>query len=227
MSKQLLFYSLIHFKFYELTIFTIKGKINLTEMFTGIIESLGKLRSVSKNDSNVTFNIESEIATELKVDQSVSHNGVCLTVESVSENSYTVTAINETLEVTNLGKLKPGDIINLERSMKLNGRLDGHIVQGHIDQTGKCTFIKNQNGSWIFGFSYDVNKKNITIEKGSITVNGVSLTVLKSNENSFSVAIIPYTYENTNFNKFIKGEIVNLEFDVLGKYMSKLIKIYL
>ncbi len=196
-------------------------------MFTGIIESLGKLRSVSKNDSNVTFNIESEIATELKVDQSVSHNGVCLTVESVSENSYTVTAINETLEVTNLGKLKPGDIINLERSMKLNGRLDGHIVQGHIDQTGKCTFIKNQNGSWIFGFSYDVNKKNITIEKGSITVNGVSLTVLKSNENSFSVAIIPYTYENTNFNKFIKGEIVNLEFDVLGKYMSKLIKIYL
>ena len=196
-------------------------------MFTGIIESLGKLRSVSKNDSNVTFNIESEIATELKVDQSVSHNGVCLTVESVSENSYTVTAINETLEVTNLGKLKPGDIINLERSMKLNGRLDGHIVQGHVDQTGKCTFIKNQNGSWIFGFSYDVNKKNITIEKGSITVNGVSLTVLKSNENSFSVAIIPYTYENTNFNKFIKGEIVNLEFDVLGKYMSKLIKIYL
>ena len=208
-------------------------------MFTGIIESLGKLRSVSKNDSNVTFNIESEIATELKgddwlkkikelkVDQSVSHNGVCLTVESVSENSYTVTAINETLEVTNLGKLKPGDIINLERSMKLNGRLDGHIVQGHVDQTGKCTFIKNQNGSWIFGFSYDVNKKNITIEKGSITVNGVSLTVLESNENSFSVAIIPYTYENTNFNKFIKGEIVNLEFDVLGKYMSKLIKIYL
>tara|TARA_B100001175_G_scaffold99919_2_gene84628 strand:- start:468 stop:1151 length:684 start_codon:yes stop_codon:yes gene_type:complete len=227
MSKQLLFYSLILFKFYELTIFTIKGKINLTEMFTGIIESLGKLRSVSKNDSNVTFNIESEIATELKVDQSVSHNGVCLTVESVSENSYTVTAINETLEVTNLGKLKPGDIINLERSMKLNGRLDGHIVQGHVDQTGKCTFIKNQNGSWIFGFSYDVNKKNITIEKGSITVNGVSLTVLESNENSFSVAIIPYTYENTNFNKFIKGEIVNLEFDVLGKYMSKLIKIYL
>ena len=196
-------------------------------MFTGIIESLGKLRSVSKNDSNVTFNIESEIATELKVDQSVSHNGVCLTVESVSENSYTVTAINETLEVTNLGKLKPGDVINLERSMKLNGRLDGHIVQGHVDQTGKCTFIKNQNGSWIFGFSYDVNKKNITIEKGSITVNGVSLTVLESNENSFSVAIIPYTYENTNFNKFIKGEIVNLEFDVLGKYMSKLIKIYL
>lgn len=196
-------------------------------MFTGIIESLGKLRSVSKSDSNVTFNIESEIATELKVDQSVSHNGVCLTVESVSENSYTVTAINETLEVTNLGKLKPGDIINLERSMKLNGRLDGHIVQGHVDQTGKCTFIKNQNGSWIFGFHYDVNKKNFTIEKGSITVNGVSLTVLESNENSFSVAIIPYTYENTNFNKFIKGEIVNLEFDVLGKYMSKLIKIYL
>ena len=191
-------------------------------MFTGIIESLGKLRSVSKNDSNVTFNIESEIATELKVDQSVSHNGVCLTVESVSENSYTVTAINETLEVTNLGKLKPGDIINLERSMKLNGRLDGHIVQGHVDQVGVVNKIEEEDGSWKFYINYDPSHSNITVNKGSITINGTSLTVVDSGKDFFSVCIIPYTYNHTNFKHLDQGSVVNLEFDIVGKYIAKL-----
>tara|TARA_B100000780_G_scaffold225270_1_gene164356 strand:- start:890 stop:1480 length:591 start_codon:yes stop_codon:yes gene_type:complete len=195
-------------------------------MFTGIIESLGEIQSVNKSKANININIKSSLANELKIDQSLSHNGVCLTIVNVSKSSYSVTAINETLLKTNLKNLKPGDFVNLERSMKMNGRLDGHIVQGHVDQTGTCTSIENYNGSWVFSFDFNPEYKNITIEKGSITVNGVSLTVINSNKNSFSVAIIPYTYENTNFHKLVKGEIVNLEFDVLGKYIAKMHHLY-
>ena len=195
-------------------------------MFTGIIESLGEIQSVNKSKANININIKSSLANELKIDQSLSHNGVCLTIVNVSKSSYSVTAINETLLKTNLKNLKPGDFVNLERSMKINGRLDGHIVQGHVDQTGTCTSIENYNGSWVFSFNFNPEYKNITIEKGSITVNGVSLTVINSNKNSFSVAIIPYTYENTNFHKLVKGEIVNLEFDVLGKYIAKMHHLY-
>ena len=195
-------------------------------MFTGIIESLGEIKSVNKSKANINFIIKSSLSSELKIDQSLSHNGICLTIVDVSKSSYSVTAINETLLKTNLKNLKPGDFVNLERSMKMNGRLDGHIVQGHVDQTGTCTSIENSNGSWIFSFDFNPKYKNITIEKGSITVNGVSLTVINSNMNSFSVAIIPYTYENTNFHKLIKGEIVNLEFDVLGKYIAKMHHLY-
>tara|TARA_B110000003_G_scaffold57003_1_gene57089 strand:- start:2663 stop:3253 length:591 start_codon:yes stop_codon:yes gene_type:complete len=192
-------------------------------MFTGIIESLGEVKSINKREANINFTIKSSLANELKVDQSLCHNGVCLTVVDVSENFYSVTAINETLLKTNLKNLRVGDLVNLERSMKMNGRLDGHIVQGHIDQTGTCTSIESCDGSWVFSFNFDAKQKNITIEKGSITINGVSLTVINSKKNSFSVAIIPYTYENTNFCKFVKGEIVNLEFDVLGKYIAKML----
>jgi len=195
-------------------------------MFTGIIESLGEIQSVNKSKANININIKSSLANELKIDQSLSHNGVCLTIVNVSKSSYSVTAINETLLKTNLKNLKPGDFVNLERSMKMNGRLDGHIVQGHVDQTGTCTSIENYNGSWVFSFDFNPEYKNITIEKGSITVNGVSLTVINSNKNSFSVAIIPYTYENTNFHKLVKGEIVNLEFDILGKYIAKMHHLY-
>jgi riboflavin synthase len=195
-------------------------------MFTGIIESLGEVKSINKSEANINFTIKSSLANELKVDQSLCHNGVCLTVVDVSESYYCVTAINETLLKTNLKNLRVGDLVNLERSIRMNGRLDGHIVQGHIDQTGTCTSIENYDGSWVFDFNFDAKQKNITIEKGSITINGVSLTVINSKKNSFSVAIIPYTYENTNFCKFIKGEIVNLEFDVLGKYIAKMIHLY-
>ena len=195
-------------------------------MFTGIIESLGEIKLITKSDTNINFTIKSSLAGDLKIDQSLSHNGVCLTIVDVAEKTYSVTAVSETLDVTSLKNLKLGDLVNLERSMKMNGRLDGHIVQGHVDQTGICTSIKNKNGSWIFSFEFNASQKNITIEKGSITINGVSLTVINSNKNSFSVAIIPYTYENTNFHKLIKGEIVNLEFDVLGKYISKMYDMY-
>ena len=195
-------------------------------MFTGIIESLGEIKLITKSDTNINFTIKSSLACDLKIDQSLSHNGVCLTIVDVAEKTYSVTAVSETLDVTSLKNLKLGDLVNLERSMKMNGRLDGHIVQGHVDQTGICTSIKNKNGSWVFSFEFNASQKNITIEKGSITINGVSLTVINSNKNSFSVAIIPYTYENTNFHKLIKGEIVNLEFDVLGKYISKMFKMY-
>ena len=195
-------------------------------MFTGIIESLGEIKLITKSDTNINFTIKSSLAGDLKIDQSLSHNGVCLTIVNVAEKTYSVTAVSETLDVTSLKNLKLGDLVNLERSMKMNGRLDGHIVQGHVDQTGICTSIKNKNGSWVFSFEFNASQKNITIEKGSITINGVSLTVINSNKNSFSVAIIPYTYENTNFHKLIKGEIVNLEFDVLGKYISKMYNMY-
>ena len=195
-------------------------------MFTGIIESLGIVKSITKNESNMNFQIQSTLTNQLKVDQSISHNGVCLTVTKVNKNDYEVTAIMETIKKTNLGKLNIGNIINLERAMKIDQLLDGHIVQGHVDQTGKCIQIETQSGSWIYTFEYDNSKKNITIEKGSIAINGVSLTVLDSKTSSFSVAIIPHTYKNTNFHKIIKGEIVNLEFDVLGKYIKKMYQIY-
>ncbi|OUR91205.1 riboflavin synthase subunit alpha [Flavobacteriales bacterium 34_180_T64] len=191
-------------------------------MFTGIIESLGVIKSIESQQDNLNFKIKSNVTSELKIDQSVSHNGVCLTVTHIFEDIYTVTAINETLAKTNLGELKVGELVNLERAMKLGDRLDGHMVQGHVDQTGVCKSISSENGSWIFNFTYDSNKSNITIEKGSITINGVSLTVVNSKVNEFSVAIIPYTYEHTNF-KFLKiNDKVNLEFDVIGKYIQKL-----
>ena len=191
-------------------------------MFTGIIETLGSITNLVKDQDNIHLTIKSNFTHELKIDQSVAHNGVCLTVININNDEYTVTAINETLNKTNIGDLSISDSVNLERGMKLGARLDGHIVQGHVDQTGKCIDIKKDNGSTIFTFSYDWSNKNITIEKGSITINGVSLTVVNSKKNEFSVAIIPYTLENTTF-KFIKlNDNVNLEFDVIGKYVSRL-----
>ncbi|PQV49536.1 riboflavin synthase alpha chain [Jejuia pallidilutea] len=191
-------------------------------MFTGIIESLGSVTNLKKDQDNLHISIKSNITNALKIDQSVAHNGVCLTVVNINNDEYTVTAIQETLDKTNLKSLQVGDIVNLERAMKLGDRLDGHIVQGHVDQTAVCTSIENADGSWFFSFEYDAALNNITIEKGSVTVNGTSLTVVNSGTNTFSVAIIPYTYENTNFKTFKKGTVVNLEFDVLGKYIAKL-----
>ena len=191
-------------------------------MFTGIIETLGEIKAIEKEGGNVHLTITSAITNELKIDQSVAHNGVCLTVTSIINNEYSVTAIQETIEKTNLSDWKIGAVVNLERAMKLGDRLDGHIVQGHVDQIGICKAIKEANGSWYYTFEYDPNLNNLTIEKGSITVNGVSLTVVNSMKNEFSVAIIPYTYEHTNFHNFEVGTKVNLEFDVIGKYVSKL-----
>jgi riboflavin synthase len=191
-------------------------------MFTGIIETLGTITQIEKDNDNIHVTVSASITPELKVDQSISHNGVCLTVVSINGNSYTVTAIKETLEKTNLRHWNEGDIINLERGMRLGDRLDGHIVQGHVDQTGTCKSVEEANGSWYYTFEYDSSLNNITIEKGSITVNGVSLTVVNSKQNEFSVAIIPYTYEHTNFKHITKGTIINLEFDVIGKYVSRL-----
>jgi len=196
-------------------------------MFTGIIESLGKIKSLTKEGDNLHIEVASELAPMLKIDQSVSHNGVCLTVVSLTETSYVVTAIKETLDKTNIGHLKTGAVVNLERAMKLGDRLDGHIVQGHVDQTAVCQEVKKQNGSWVFTFSYDSSLSNITIEKGSVTVNGVSLTVVGSKPSGFSVAIIPYTYQHTNFNTFVKDSMVNLEFDVIGKYVKRITQGYL
>ena len=191
-------------------------------MFTGIIESIGTVKAINYDRSNINFSISSSLSNELKIDQSISHNGVCLTVVSKEEGAYTVTAIKETLDKTNLSKLKLGDQVNLERCLKVGDRLDGHFVQGHVDQTAICTCVSNENGSWTFSFKYDDKNNNITIEKGSITINGVSLTVVNSKKSEFSVAIIPYTFENTNFNSFSVGTLVNLEFDVFGKYVTKL-----
>lgn len=191
-------------------------------MFTGIIETIGEIASLKSENSNLHIEVNSALASELKIDQSVSHNGVCLTVVSVENTSYIVTAIDETLQKTNLGELTPGAVVNLERAMVLGARLDGHLVQGHVDQKGTCTNIINKDGSWVFTFSYDAALGNITIEKGSITINGVSLTVVNSIKDSFSVAIIPYTYEHTNFRHLEIGSIVNLEFDVVGKYLKRL-----
>ncbi len=193
-------------------------------MFTGIIEVLGIVKDIQKENNNLHLQIESPFTSELKIDQSVAHNGVCLTVVKIEGNVYTVTAIKETLEKTNLNSVGIGDPVNLERGMKLGDRLDGHIVQGHVDQTAICQSITNENGSWIFTFEYDPKENNITIEKGSITVNGTSLTVVNSKKNSFSVAIIPYTYEHTVFHTFEQGTIVNLEFDVIGKYVTRLMR---
>ena len=191
-------------------------------MFTGIIETIGVIQEIITDKDNVHVTIASSITDELKIDQSVAHNGICLTVIHKNKNHYTVTAIGETIKKTNLSQWQTGDSINLERAMKLGDRLDGHIVQGHVDQVGICVAINETNGSWSYTFEYDEALKNITIEKGSITINGVSLTVVDSKKNEFSVAIIPYTYENTNFKTFIVGTKVNLEFDVIGKYISKL-----
>lgn len=193
-------------------------------MFTGIIESLGEVEQLEKEGGNLHISINSPITPELKIDQSIAHNGVCLTVVSIEGTTYTVTAIDETLQKSNLGELKVGNTINLERAMVLGSRLDGHIVQGHVDQTAKCTAISEQDGSWYFTFEYDSKMNNITIEKGSITVDGVSLTVVDSGKNSFSVAIIPYTYEHTRFGAYEVGSTVNLEFDVIGKYVARLVQ---
>ncbi|MRI01229.1 riboflavin synthase [Kriegella sp. EG-1] len=193
-------------------------------MFTGIIETLGEVKELQKDGGNLHITVKSELTSELKIDQSISHNGVCLTVVSIDENTYTVTAIEETLEKTNLSTLEIGEKINLERAMILGSRLDGHIVQGHVDQTGTITKIQEEDGSWYFSFEYDSTLNNITIEKGSITIDGVSLTVVDSGINTFSVAIIPYTYEHTRFHNYKTKHTVNLEFDVIGKYVAKMMQ---
>jgi riboflavin synthase len=191
-------------------------------MFTGIIETLGIVTEIKKEQNNLHLTLSSRITPELKIDQSVAHNGICLTVVAINENQYTVTAIAETISKTNIASWNVNDEVNLERAMKLGDRLDGHIVQGHVDQIATCTETYETNGSWHYTFEYDPNRSNITIEKGSITVNGVSLTVVNSEKNKFSVAIIPYTYEHTNFHNFKVGTVVNLEFDVIGKYVARL-----
>ncbi len=194
-------------------------------MFTGIIETIGTIKDIKKNKDNIDLKIESTITNELKIDQSISHNGICLTVTNIENSIYRVTAIKETINKTNISKWKINDSINLERAMVLGSRLDGHIVQGHVDQIGICKKIVESNGSWIFTFEYDSLLNNLTIEKGSITINGTSLTVIDSGNYTFSVAIIPYTFENTNFSKIKVNDIVNLEFDVVGKYVKKLFEI--
>ena len=191
-------------------------------MFTGIIEAFGRVIALEREGENLHISIESSLSKELKIDQSVAHNGVCLTVVRCDPKNYTVTAIDETLKKTNLGTLKMGSYVNLERAMKLGARLDGHMVQGHVDQTAKCIEAKTLDGSWFYTFEYDKSSGHITIEKGSITINGVSLTVVNSKENQFSVAIIHFTYEHTNFNQLNIGDPVNLEFDLIGKYLAKL-----
>lgn len=191
-------------------------------MFTGIIECIATVEKIEKDKGNLNISLKSSITKELKVDQSLCHNGVCLTVVKLNDDIYSVTVIAESLKKTNLGELKPGDIVNLERSMSVNSRFDGHIVQGHVDEVAVCSESFETNGSWKYVFKH--SEQNITVEKGSITINGVSLTVVNSTSSSFSVAIIPYTYENTNFKKIVEGSKVNLEFDILGKYISKLIK---
>ncbi|MDB5240709.1 MAG: riboflavin synthase [Spirosoma sp.] len=195
-------------------------------MFTGIIETTGLVSGIERAGTNLTFTIESSLAAELKVDQSVSHNGVCLTVTGIKGNSYTVTAVDETLKKTNLGQIRPGDRLNLERCMPANGRFDGHIVQGHVDQTGVCTAVQDMDGSWLFDFEYANTTDNVTVEKGSICINGVSLTVFNSQPNGFRVTIIPYTYEHTNFRELKVGDTVNLEFDIVGKYLKKMLAGY-
>lgn len=196
-------------------------------MFTGIIEEVGEIENIERDKSNMHFDIKSSLAKHLKIDQSVAHNGVCLTVVALNKNSgrYRVTAIDETLKKTNLGQMSVGSKINLERAAVLNARLDGHIVQGHVDQTATCTKFEEHNGSWTYRFEYDPTQQNVTIEKGSITINGVSLTVINSDINAFSVAIIPYTYEHTTFKYLKEGDTVNLEFDVIGKYVKRLMEV--
>ncbi len=191
-------------------------------MFTGIIESFGEVIKLVKDKENLHITVKSNISNELKIDQSLAHNGICLTVIAQKDDTHTVTAIKESIDKTNLGHIKIGDKINLERAMRLNDRLDGHIVQGHVDQIGRCTSVEEADGSWFYTFEYNPEFDNITIEKGSITINGVSLTVVNSREETFSVAIIPYTFENTNFQMIKENTYVNLEFDVIGKYVARL-----
>ena len=195
-------------------------------MFTGIIETIGEITTLTKEKENLHIKVKSTLAPELKIDQSVSHNGVCLTVVDVAQDSYLVTAIKETLDKSNLKNLVVGKNVNLERAMKLGDRLDGHLVQGHVDEKGICSAISEIAGSWVFTFQYNSAAGNITVEKGSITVNGVSLTVVNSKKNEFSVAIIPFTYDHTNFNEIKIGDTVNLEFDVIGKYVKRLTEKY-
>lgn len=191
-------------------------------MFTGIIEQLGEIKSIQKEGGNVHFTLSAPFVDELKIDQSVAHNGVCLTVVKIENKTYVVTAIQETLDKTNLKNWKVGDVVNLERCMPANGRFDGHIVQGHVDTTATCTDIRSANGSWEFSFKYQAD--HVTVEKGSVTINGTSLTVVDSRENMFSVHIIPYTYENTVFHTLNVGDTVNLEFDIIGKYVERLLE---
>ncbi|MCG2459295.1 riboflavin synthase [Flavobacteriaceae bacterium F89] len=193
-------------------------------MFTGIIETLGQVKNLETEGGNLHITLSSSFSTALKIDQSVAHNGVCLTVVAIDGSHYTVTAVAETLLKTNLGKLQQGDLVNLERAMILGSRLDGHIVQGHVDGTGTCIGLEENDGSWVFTFEYEPNLGLVTIEKGSITIDGVSLTVVNSGDHSFSVAIIPYTFENTCFKTYKVGTQVNLEFDVIGKYVARLMK---
>lgn len=195
-------------------------------MFSGIIESSAEVLEIRQDRNNRIFTLRSPIAKELKVDQSVSHNGVCLTVESVSEDTYTTTAMHETLVKSNLGGLRPGDEVNLERSMRPDALLDGHIVQGHVDQTAVCTAVEDAGGSYYYTFEYTPSGDDVTVEKGSVAVNGVSLTVVNSRDNGFQVAIIPYTYEHTNFHAISPGSVVNIEFDIIGKYIARLMKNY-
>jgi len=193
-------------------------------MFTGIIETLGRVTDLVHDQGNLHITVESAIAGELKIDQSVAHNGVCLTVIALSDGKHTVTAIEETLKKTNIGELNIGDLVNLERCMQMNARLDGHIVQGHVDQTAKCIGFKELDGSWEYTFEYDTAPGNVTVEKGSICVNGISLTVVNSHNSSFSVAIIPYTFQHTNLQQVRVGATVNLEFDIIGKYVARLMQ---
>ena len=194
-------------------------------MFTGIIETLGVVKGLEPEGGNLNIHIQSSITDALKIDQSVSHNGVCLTVVAIEGDTYTVTAVEETLQKSNLGILEQGSVVNLERAMVLGSRLDGHLVQGHVDTTAHCTKVEEQEGSWYFYFEYHDNPSHITVEKGSICVDGVSLTVVDSGPGHFSVAIIPYTYENTRFNTYQPGSVVNLEFDVIGKYVARLLEL--
>ena len=194
-------------------------------MFTGIIENLAKIDSIKKKKKNLDITLSSSLTSEFKIDQSISHNGICLTVVNINESHYTVTAIEETINKTTISKWKVGDIVNLERAMKIGGRLDGHMIQGHVDQIGQCIHVETMDGSWEYTIQYE-KSENITVEKGSIAINGVSLTVIDSRPNQFKVAIIPYTFEHTSFNKLKKNDYVNLEFDILGKYLSKMISNY-
>ncbi|WP_072531647.1 riboflavin synthase [Bacteroides ilei] len=199
-------------------------------MFSGIVEEYAEVVKVVKDQGNLHLTLKCSFVDELKIDQSVSHNGVCLTVVSIQDSTYTVTAMKETIERSNIGLLKPGDKVNVERSMMMNGRLDGHIVQGHVDQTAVCTAIDDAEGSWYFTFKYDFDPEMakrgyFTVDKGSVTVNGVSLTVCNPTENTFQVAIIPYTYEHTNFHTLKVGSVVNLEFDIIGKYLSRMMQL--
>jgi len=195
-------------------------------MFTGIIESIGKVSKLEKEDENLHLTIAADFISELQIDQSISHNGVCLTVVGLTEQTYTVTAIKETLKLTNIGKLIVGDLVNLERSMQPQSRIDGHFVQGHVDRTATCISVEEVGGSWYYHFQFEPDGVNILVDKGSICINGVSLTVVKAQNDSFSVAIIPYTYEQTNFKTIEVGTVVNLEFDVIGKYVAKLFERY-